>query len=126
MNTTTTSTVEIRSYNLKPGSRDAFHRLMRQDAWPLLLQWDIDVIAFGPSPHDADSYYLIRAYDNLQHRQASQDAFYGSTDWRLGPREAIVALIDSYTSVVLDMGQPATDALRQAHPAAQAVRSVIA
>ncbi len=111
------STVEIRSYNLKPGSRSAFHRHMLQDAWPLLLQWDVDVVAFGPSPHDEDSYYLIRAYDSLEHRQASQDTFYGSADWRRGPREAIVSRIDSYTSVVLNMDCVAVDALRQAHPA---------
>lgn len=113
------TTVEIRSYNLKPGTRTAFHRHVLQDAWPLLLQWDIDVLAFGPSPHDEDSYYLIRAYDSLQHRQTSQDAFYGSSDWRHGPREAIVSRIESYTSIVLEMSTVAMDALRQAHPSAQ-------
>jgi len=116
----TATLVEIRSYNLKPGCRAAFHRHMLQDAWPMLLQWDVDVLSFGSSPHDENSYYLIRAYDNLAHRQASQDAFYGSAEWRLGPREAIVSRIENYTSIVLEMDQVAVDALRQTHPAAQA------
>lgn len=61
--------IEIRSYNLKPGTRPEFHR-------------------------------LIRSYASLEDRQQSQDAFYGSDEWKQRLREAIVGLIESYTSVV--------------------------
>lgn len=105
--------VEIRSYNLKPGCRDEFHRLVRQKSLSLLKRWDVDVVAYGPSPHDEVSYYLIRAYESLEHRQSSEDAFYGSADWRQGPREAIVSLIDSHTSIVLEMDGLLVDALRE-------------
>ena len=80
--------VEIRSYNLKPGSRGEFHRLVVEVSLPMLRRWGVDVVAFGPSPHDDNSYYLVRAYDSLEHRQSSQDAFYGSPEWRQGPRVA--------------------------------------
>ncbi|HYM82113.1 MAG TPA: NIPSNAP family protein [Candidatus Limnocylindria bacterium] len=86
--------VEIRSYNLKPGSRDEFHRLVTQASLPLLERWYVDVVAYGPSPHDDVSYFLIRSYDSLEHRRFSQEAFYGSPDWLQGPREAIVSLIE--------------------------------
>jgi hypothetical protein len=95
--------VEIRSYNLKPGSRDELHRLMAERSMPMLERWRVDVVDFGPSLHDEDSYFLIRAYDSLEDRQQSQDGFYGSEEWREGPREPILALIESYTSVVLEM-----------------------
>jgi hypothetical protein len=108
-----TRLVEIRSYNLKPGSRTEFHRLVSERSLPLLKQWRVDVVAFGPSLHDDNSYYLIRAYDSLDERQSSQDAFYGSSDWRLGPREAIVSLIDSDTSIVIDMETSVVDSLRR-------------
>lgn len=104
--------VEIRSYNLKPGTRADFHRVVLQEALPMLKRWDVDVVAFGPSPHDDDSYYLIRAYENLRDRQTSQDAFYGSAEWRQGPREAVVSLIDSYTSIVIELESAAVDSLR--------------
>jgi NIPSNAP len=93
--------IEIRSYNLKPGSRAAFHQLFITQAAPMLQRWKVHVVSHGPSLHDEDSYYLIRAYVDLAERQESQDAFYGSDEWRLGPREAILALIESYTTVVL-------------------------
>jgi len=105
--------IEIRSYNLKEGCRDEFHRLVTEESLPLLKQWHVDVVAFGPSPHDDISYYLIRAYTNLADRQSSQDAFYGSAGWREGPRAAIVALIESDTSIVIEMDALAVNALRQ-------------
>ncbi len=105
--------VEIRSYNLKPGTRDEFHRLVLEKSMPMLKRWKVDVVDFGPSMHDENSYYLIRAYKSLTDRQASQDAFYGSDEWRKGPRDEIVVLIDSYTSIVIEMEEAAVDALRR-------------
>lgn len=109
--------VEIRSYNLKPGTRAELQRLMAEQAVPMLLRWKVDVVACGPSPHDEDSYVLIRAYDSLAHRQQSQDAFYGSAEWKQGPREAVLALIESYTSVVLELDEATVAGLRRALPA---------
>ena len=36
-------------------------------------------------------------------------AFYGSDEWRQGPREAILALIESHVSVVLPAGSLSPD-----------------
>jgi hypothetical protein len=105
--------VEIRSYNLKPGTRSAFHALMTEKGLPMLRRWNVDVVAYGPSLHDEDSYVVIRAYASLEERQRSQDAFYGSAEWRQGPREPILALIDSYTSVVLELDEATVNGLRR-------------
>ena len=72
----------------------------------------VDVVAFGPSPHDEDSYYLIRAYASLADRQHSQDAFYGSDEWRNGPRESVLGKIESMTAVVLELDEAIVDGLR--------------
>jgi len=106
--------IEIRSYNLVPGRRAEFHRLVVEKSMPLLRRWEVDVVDFGPSPHDDDSYYLIRAYRDLADRKASQDAFYGSADWKLGPRDEILPLIESHTSIVLELDDQGVDALRRA------------
>lgn len=78
--------VEIRSYNLKPGTRSALHALITEQGLPMLRRWNVDVVAYGPSLHDEDSYFLIRAYSSVEERQRSQEAFYGSAEWRQGPR----------------------------------------
>ena len=105
-------TVEIRSYNLKPGTRDRFHQLVERDALPLLRRARIDVVAYGPSLHDADSYYLMRSFASVDDRQRTEDAFYGSADWRQGPREAILACIENYTTVVVELDEAALDGFR--------------
>lgn len=104
--------VEIRSYNLRPGSRAEFHRVATEQALPMLRRHRIDVVAAGPSPHDTTSYYLIRAFASLDARQQSEDRFYGSTEWRDGPRAAILALIESYTTVVLEVDDRTLAGLR--------------
>ena len=67
----------------------------------MLERWGVDVVAFGPSLDDDDLYFLIRGYASVAELRRSQDAFYGSAEWRDGPREAIVSLIESDISVVI-------------------------
>ena len=61
--------VEIRALDLKTGARASFHRLYVEQALPLLRRWKMDVVAYGPSPHDENSYYVIRRFDNLAQRE---------------------------------------------------------
>jgi hypothetical protein len=105
--------LEIRSYALTPGTRAEFHRLFMEEAMPLLKRWAVDVVAYGPSLHDENSYYLMRCYDSLAHREESENAFYGSDEWRQGPREAIIALIENYTEVVLELDEVTVQGLRK-------------
>src|SRR5215216_3521942 len=105
--------IEIRSYALKSGTRDEFHRLFLEEAFPMLQRWNVDVVAYGPSLHDQDSYYLMRRFDSLAHREESENAFYGSEEWRQGPCEAIIALIENYTEIVLALDESVLQELRR-------------
>src|SRR5687768_7631292 len=106
--------IEIRSYNLKPGTRERFQQTFLNDALPMLKRWKVDVIGYGPSLHDADSYFLMRGFDGVDQRQKSEDAFYGSDEWTQGPRERILADIDSYTTIVIRLDAITVDGLRRA------------
>lgn len=108
--------IEIRSYTLKPGGRDEFHRLFLEEAFPLLKRWNVDVVAYGPSLHDENSYYLIRRFDSLADREQKENYFYGSHEWRQGPREAVLALIETYTEAVLELDGDTVQGLRKARP----------
>ncbi len=104
--------VEIRSYKLKPGSAPEFHRIVVGQAVPMLKQWGTEVVAFGPSAHEADTYFLIRAYDSLEDLNVRQDAFYGSQAWREGPRHAVLDKVESFLNPVLWLSQSAVDNMR--------------
>jgi ketosteroid isomerase-like protein len=80
----------------------------------MLKRWKVDVIGYGPSLHDAASYFLMRGFDGVEQRQTSEDAFYGSDEWKQGPRERILADIDSYTTIVIRLDAGTIDGLRRA------------
>ena len=88
--------IEIRTLTLKPNTCDQFHRLYIEEALPRLQRWNFDVVAHGPSLHDQNTYYVIRRYNSLTQRDEMEDAYYASDDWRKGPREAMLALIENY------------------------------
>jgi hypothetical protein len=92
--------LEIRSYNLKPGTREDFNTLVEQTIL-LLKQYKIEVVAYGPSMHDETSYFLMRSFASKEERDLLEDAFYGSDDWKKGNREQVLAKIESYTTVVI-------------------------
>lgn len=105
--------LEIRSYNLKSGTREKFHELFVTQALPLLERWKVDVVAYGPSLHDRDSYFLMRAFPGVDDRARSEDAFYGSAEWRNGPRAAVLAAIESYTTIVIRVDDHTLGGLRR-------------
>ena len=105
--------IEIRTLALKPNSREEFHRLYIEKALPLLKHWNFDVVAHGPSLHHEITYYVIRRYDSLAQREQMEDAYYASDDWRKGPREAMLALIENYTDVVFEVDEVTVQGLRK-------------
>jgi ketosteroid isomerase-like protein len=109
--------IEIRVYTLKSGTREGFHDLFVRQSLPLLQRHGIDVVAYGPSVHDADSYYLVRAFASLHERTRIEDAFYASQEWTNGPRQAVLAAIETYSTVVVEVDAPTLRALRGLMPA---------
>jgi hypothetical protein len=106
--------LEIRSYRLKPGTGADFARLVGEESVPMLRRRGIDVVSFGRSLGDVDAFYLIRAYAGLDDLERSEAAFYESREWRLGPREAVLSCIETYTPIVIRMGSSAVESLRKA------------
>ena len=105
--------IEIRSLTLKPGTRAEFQQLYVERALPLLKRWNFDVVAYGPSLHDENMYYVIRRYDSLAAREQMEDTYYDSDDWRKGPRESMLALIESYVDIVLELDEMTVQGLRK-------------
>ncbi len=106
--------LEIRTYRLVPGTRDAYDRLFREAALPLLEQFDIDVVGAGPSLDDPNGYCLLRAFDDLADRERREERFYASPAWRHGPREAVLEKIEAYTDAVIEVEEAVIDGLRRA------------
>jgi hypothetical protein len=92
---------EILTLDIKPGRRDEFHTVYVTQSVPLLKKWNFNLVAYGPSLHDANSYYVIRRFKNLEDREKSEDAFYNSDDWKQGPRDAVMGLVEHFAYAVV-------------------------
>ena len=103
--------VEIRSYKLKPGSAERFVAAFRA-ALPLVRASGMDVVAFGRSDHEHESFWLIRAFESREQLVAQQDAFYSSAAWREGPRQALVDCLDDYLNTLLWLSPRAVEEMR--------------
>ncbi|WP_293993868.1 NIPSNAP family protein [Sphaerotilus sp.] len=108
-----TKLLEIRTYRLKPGEMDAFHHAVQTKAVPLLKSKGMDVVAYGRSDHEEETYFLARAYASREALEKEQAEFYGSDDWRIGPRNELVSRIDTYMNTLIWAEESAIDSLRE-------------
>ena len=104
--------IEIRTYALKAGTSEQFYQLMLEQSVPALVAAGTDVVAARPSLHSPHAYLLIRSYSSQVQRSRSQEQFYCSAAWTNGPRDSIMACLDSYTTVVVEANQSTIDGLR--------------
>lgn len=102
--------VEIRTYKLKPGYADRFVAAFRNAL--ALVRESMDVVAFGRSDHEHESFYLIRAYDDRAQLEQQQNVFYSSDAWRNGPREPLVECIEDYLNTLLWLSEESVENLR--------------
>jgi len=102
--------VEIRLYKLKPGVRDAFREVAKNSV-EMLGRHGITVVGHGPSAHDADSYFLMRAYPSIEEREKMLAGFYGSEEWETRFNATVMGMIETFNTVVLEATDPAIAAL---------------
>jgi NIPSNAP len=95
--------LDLRTYQLVPGGGEDFDRLFRERALPMLESFGIEVLRYGPSLEDADLYFLMRTFSSVTHRNEQLDAFYGSDEWRQNHRDAVLALIETYHTLLISL-----------------------
>ena len=93
---------EIRIYKLKKNTETKFEKIFTEQSLPMLKRWNVNVVEYGFSLGDKESFYLIRNYENLEDRKESQDAFYSSNEWINGPEKFIMECIDTYNTTIVD------------------------
>jgi ketosteroid isomerase-like protein len=103
--------MDLRTYALVPGRRQAFDRILCEEALPMLRREGIHVVGYGPSLADTDHYFLARAFASRDQREEQLTAFYGSDEWRQNYEDTVMQLIESYHTVVIPLGPGIAEAL---------------
>jgi hypothetical protein len=104
--------LEIRTYRLKPGTLAAFHDAMHTQDVPMIRGAGMDVVSYGTSDHEEETYFLIRAYKNRAALVFEQTHFYGSHQWKEGPRSALIDRIDTYLNTLVWLSPQAIEEMR--------------
>jgi hypothetical protein len=102
--------LEIRTYRVVPGEREALHAAF-VDAVPDLQGVGIRVVGHGPSVEDSEHYVLLRAYRSLEELNLQEETFYGGPLWREKHRSRVMPRLEAYHTVVLEVDAAAVDAL---------------
>jgi hypothetical protein len=55
----------------------------------------------------------MRRFASLAQRDESENVFYGSDEWRQGPREQILDCIEDYTEFVIEVDDTTLEGLRK-------------
>ena len=80
-----------------------FNKIFIEQSLPMMERWKINVVDYGFSLIDKESFYLIRNYESIEQRKVSQDAFYGSEEWISGPEKELMNSIDTYNRIAHDV-----------------------
>jgi hypothetical protein len=111
--------MDLRTYALVPGSRQAFDRILCAEALPMLRRAGIHVVGYGPSLADSEHYFLARAFASRAEREEQLTAFYGSDEWRQNYEDRVMQLIESHHTVVIPLGPCIAEALDVDAPQAE-------
>jgi NIPSNAP len=102
--------IEIRTFRLVPGGKEAFDRVAHR-VLPMLKRYGIRVVACEPSADSDDHYVLIRAFSSAAERDEQLGAFYGSDEWHEKYRDSVLDLIESYHVVAVELTASLAEAL---------------
>jgi hypothetical protein len=102
--------LEILTIKIRPGMRDLFHEVYIRESLPLQKKWNLNVLFHGQSLQDDDTYVVMRWFESLADHERRTTDFYASDDWRTGPREALLNMIENISTVLVewtDLTEPA-------------------
>lgn len=104
--------VEFRLFRLHPGQRGEFAARFESQLLPLHQRHGIEVVTWGLSLHDQHSFYLVRAHRSVDARQQALDSMFGSEEWLTNQEEAVLGMIESYNTCVVEACEPLIEAMR--------------
>ena len=107
------SVLELRIVRLHHGRRNEFAVRFHDQLLPMLRSHGMEIIHYGPSLHDEDSFFLIRAWPSVEERQATLDTMYGGADWLMNQEPYLLDMIHSMDTCVLDADEWLIGAMKE-------------
>jgi hypothetical protein len=96
--------VEMRTYKLKPGVRARFLEIFRTKSVPAHDAIGMKILGPFLSIEDADTFFFMRGFPNLEAREPMKAQFYEGELWKSALENVLMPMIEKYEVVLVDDG----------------------
>lgn len=97
-----TYAIEMRTYRIKPGKREAFLEIFREKTIPAHIEIGMKVLGPFPTIDDPDVFFWMRAFPDPVSREPMKSAFYDSDLWRSELEPVLLPLLEKYDVILVE------------------------
>jgi NIPSNAP len=94
--------VEMRTYKLKPGTRDRFLGIFRTKSVPAHDEIGMKILGPFLSIEDPDTFFFMRGFPDLASREPMKEKFYEGELWKRELENTLMPMIEKYDVVLVD------------------------
>ncbi|MGP8251222.1 MAG: NIPSNAP family protein [Terracidiphilus sp.] len=94
--------IEMRTYKLKPGTRDEFLTIFRSKSMPAHAEIGMKILGPWLSIEDPDTFFFMRGFPDLASREPMKAKFYEGELWKTELEELLMPIIERYDVVLVD------------------------
>jgi hypothetical protein len=94
--------VEMRTYKLKPGTRDRFLEIFRSQSMPEHQRLGMNIMGPFLSTEDPDVFFFMRGFPDLSSREPLKASFYEGELWKRNLEHVLMPMIEKYDVILVD------------------------
>jgi hypothetical protein len=94
--------IEMRTYKTKPGKRAEFLKIFRSKSLPAHQEIGMKILGPFVSVEDADTFFWMRAFPDLESRGPLKDQFYEGKLWKKELEQKLLPILEKYDVVVVE------------------------
>ena len=94
--------LEMRTYKTKPGLREQFLEIFRTRSMPAHAEIGMKILGPFLSVEDADTFFFIRGFPNLESREPMKAKFYEGELWKRELESVLMPMLERYDVVLVD------------------------
>jgi NIPSNAP protein len=94
--------IEMRTYKTKPGMRAEFLRIFTAKSMPAHREIGMKIMGPFPSIEDADVFFFMRAFPDLESREPMKRKFYEGELWKRELEQKLLPMLEKYEVVLVE------------------------
>jgi hypothetical protein len=94
--------IEMRTYKLKPGTRERFLEIFRTKSVPAHAEIGMKILGPFLSIEDPDTFFFMRGFPDLASRDPLKAQFYEGELWKKELENVLMPMIEKYDVVLVE------------------------